>query len=419
MSPMPIPVVLIGAGQRGIHAYASYALRKPEELRITAVAEPDDERRNQLGDAHNIPFARRFRSWEALLAAPLFGDAVLVCNPDEQHAAAAIGALQAGYHVMVDTPIAFSAATCTQLGDIAGQTRQHLILSHNLRYTAFYRALKDIVNSGRLGTIQKYQHDRAVPLWQVAHQYLRTPYWQNTANPILFTEGLHDLDLVLWLLDENIVSINAASSTRRFRTQDAPDSTVPHRCIDDCPIESDCPFSAIGTYLDRRFRSMPQKGYPYVTPASNDGSSGMLRHAIESGPWGNCVYHTNREIVDQQSILLNTPSQANVVLNINATSPEDARTIQIEGSKGTLLAEFIGLESHITVVNHDSKKENKINFRIGSGAHGGDHGLLGNLVKMLRGEADSLTLAPESIQAHLLAFAVEEARHAQHAVTFG
>ena len=57
-------------------------------------------------------------------------------------------------------------------------------------------------------------------------------------------------------------------------------------------------------------------------------------------------------------------------------------------------------------------------FRIGPGAHGGDHGLLGNLVKLLRGEAESLTLAPDAMQAHLLAFAVEEARQTQRAISF-
>ena len=418
MSSMPIPVVLIGAGQRGTHAFASYALRKPEDLSIVAVAEPDDERRNSLGDAHDIPHARRFRSWEHLLNAPLQGDAALICNPDEQHITAAIGAMKAGYHVLVDAPIALNAMDCMQLSEAAQQQRRLLMLSHGLRYTAFYRALKDIVSSGRLGKVDKYLQDRAVPLWNVAHQYLRTPYWQNSANPILFTEGLHELDLALWLLDEPITTIHAASSTRIFRQQDAPAPAVPHRCVDDCPIEAECPFSAIGTYLDRRFKSMPAKGYPYVTAGEADQSAGMLRRAIESGPWGNCVYYTDRELVDQQSILLGTRGQTNVVININATSPEDNRTVRIEGDKGSLLAEFMGLDSHITFMDSESSKENKINFRIGPGQHGGDHGLIGNLVKVLRGEAESLTLAPEAIQGHILAFAVEEARRTQRTITF-
>jgi hypothetical protein len=163
---------------------------------------------------------------------------------------------------------------------------------------------------------------------------------------------------------------------------------------------------------------MPPKGYPFVTPTSMDASGEVVQRAIESGPWGNCVFYTEREIVDQQSILLTTRSDANVVLNINANSIEDIRSIHIEGSKGKLVAEFIGLESHITFMEHGGGKENKINFRIGPGTHGGDHGLMGNLVKLLRGEAESLTLAPDAVQAHLLAFAVEEARHSQRAIAF-
>lgn len=47
-----IKAALIGAGQRGAQAYASYAGRHPEELEFIAVAEPDPRRRN--------PFKRSF-----------------------------------------------------------------------------------------------------------------------------------------------------------------------------------------------------------------------------------------------------------------------------------------------------------------------------------------------------------------------
>ena len=49
-----VTAVLIGAGLRGADAYASYALRYPNELKIVAVAEPNRERREMLAGLHGI-----------------------------------------------------------------------------------------------------------------------------------------------------------------------------------------------------------------------------------------------------------------------------------------------------------------------------------------------------------------------------
>ena len=61
--PKPVEVVLIGAGNRGGDAYASYALRHPEEIRIAAVAEPRPERRAWFAAQHNLPPDRCFAGW--------------------------------------------------------------------------------------------------------------------------------------------------------------------------------------------------------------------------------------------------------------------------------------------------------------------------------------------------------------------
>jgi predicted dehydrogenase len=410
MLPSPIAVVLVGAGQRGARTYASYALRRPEEMRLVAVAEPDDVRRNQLGDEHNIPYKRRFRSWEDLLDAPLLGDVALICTPDDLHLQPSIYALRAGYHVLLETPIALTIADCLQLVQTTQSAHQQLIVSHALRYTAFYRALHDIIASHRVGKIISYKQDRLIPLWYSAHQFIRNPQRTGGENPILLMEGVHELDLMLWLLKEDIETVGAVGSSRYFDLSHAPAPNIPPSCVESCPIEAECPFSAVGTYLEKRYRGMPQKGFPYSVLADGDETQPTLVAAIEQTDWGKCVYHYQTQLVDHQTILIKSPSGVNVTLTINAHSPIDERTIQIDGSQGSLTAEFVGLESRIRFYDHATGKENIINFRLGPYGHGGDHGLLGNLVKVLRGEAESLTLASQTIRAHLLAFAAEEAR---------
>ena len=53
-----ITAVLIGAGLRGGWVYAAYAQSHPEDLKIVAVAEPDEERRNLIAEVHGIPEER-------------------------------------------------------------------------------------------------------------------------------------------------------------------------------------------------------------------------------------------------------------------------------------------------------------------------------------------------------------------------
>ena len=50
-----VTAVVIGAGDRGRHVYGKYALEHPNELMITAVAEPNEQRRKEFQKLHGIP----------------------------------------------------------------------------------------------------------------------------------------------------------------------------------------------------------------------------------------------------------------------------------------------------------------------------------------------------------------------------
>ena len=47
-----ITAVLIGAGLRGGWVYADYAKNHPEDMKIVAVAEPDEKRRKLIASVH-------------------------------------------------------------------------------------------------------------------------------------------------------------------------------------------------------------------------------------------------------------------------------------------------------------------------------------------------------------------------------
>ena len=77
-----VTAVLLGAGDRGMSAYGSYALANPDELQFVAVAEPRQDRRKKFQELHGIKDEMAFANWQDLLDRPQMADAVLICTWD-------------------------------------------------------------------------------------------------------------------------------------------------------------------------------------------------------------------------------------------------------------------------------------------------------------------------------------------------
>jgi len=414
MGATPLPVVLLAGNGRHTASYAEYALRRPDEVRLAAIAHPDPYQREKLGAQHGIPTKRLFAKWEDALEAPPMGEGVIIATPSTAHVPAALASLAQGYHVLLETPAAQTTADCLHLIQVGVASSRRLFPAHGLRHTAFYRALFNLLHSGRLGRILHIRHERHFPIWQVAHEYLRQP--QKGENALLFHEGVHELDLLLWLMGETPESLGAVGTSLRFDLEAASFATPPPRCIDACPIEVDCAYSALGLYRDKRHRAQPTSGYPY-SDLPFEGVQAHLPHILEETPWGACVYHTGASLVTYQTLTLNSASGLTASLTLNAHSLEEGRKTYIQGTQGMVEAQFIGYESLIHFYDLNGQKENKIKFPSASGSDG-MYGMMGQFAKFLRGEVPAPPPLTSLLQAHLLAFAAEDARQSQYVVRF-
>jgi predicted dehydrogenase len=229
-----LTAVLIGAGSRGYAAYGPYALRHPDEIRFVAVAEPDEFRRARFAQAHRIPTERRFRSWEDLLAQGQIADVALVCTTGYLHVAPTVAALEAGYDVLLEKPMATTLPDCVRLVETARRTGRLLQVCHVLRYAPFFSTLHDIVTSGRLGDIVTVEHREDLVYWSMAHMYVRSA-WRNSRvdGPMILTKCCHDLDVLYWNLGP-CARLHSFGSLVHFRPENAPPG-APERCTDGCP----------------------------------------------------------------------------------------------------------------------------------------------------------------------------------------
>lgn len=417
LPPIPIPAVIVGTNRETTLSYLRYAHERPEEFQIIGVAAPPSQDRSYLINAHQIPAKRIFDHWMQLFDQPHMADLVIVAGDMSEQVEIARVAIHAGYHVLLDAPLSLDATACIQLEKLAQETTQYIFMGYSLRFTAFYRALRDIIASDRLGKILNYRQDSEISLWAFAHQALRNPTWRTHDNALLWAIGLYEFDLLHWLVDENIERISSLGSYQQFDLKSAPNGDLPLRCIGNCPIEANCGYSAIGTYLERRFPDLPAQGSPY-SALSPTGEQAALVQRVENDHWGHCVYHLNQELMNYQTVLMKTDSGSNLSLSINANGLINRRVIQIDGSAGSLKAEFAGLESHITFKENAGGRENTINFRIAPGNHGGEFGLVGHLTSVISGRSDPLNTLQDTLYGMLLAFAADEARLSEEVIRF-
>jgi predicted dehydrogenase len=418
----PLEVVLIGAGNRGANAYASYALEHPDQMRIVAVAEPDPARRNRFADTHDLDTDRTFTHWEELLSRGQLGDAAIVATQDQMHVAPTVAALQAGYHVLLEKPMAHTLADCVELVQSAERSGRILQICHVLRYSPFWRALHAVLESGRLGDIITVEHRENVAYWHMAHSFVRGN-WRNAAqsSPMILAKCCHDLDLLVWNFPSPVRRLSSVGSLLHFRA-DQVGPEIPARCTDGCPIETTCPFSAVGIYLDARpfpnfTRDAAARGYdpdaPNIWPfnvLSPDVSRSGRLHALREGPYGRCVYHCDNDVVDHQLVTMQLESGTSVVLAMHGHSNEEHRSLRIDGTRATLRARF-GAPSEITLHPHGSGAVEQIPVPPSRSGHGGgDHNLVADFLAAARGVIAPMTSARASLESHLLAFAAEEAR---------
>ena len=401
--PIPIELALLGAGHRGYHAYGPYAIHNPHLARWVAVAEPDPKRRERFASEHGIPPERCFASWEELFARPQLAEALVNCTMDRTHVPSTLAALEAGYHVLLEKPMAVTPIDCVRLVQASERAGRMLQICHVLRYTAFWGTLHDILDSGRLGRVITVDHRENVAYWHQAHSFVRGNWCNEGASaPMILAKCCHDMDILYWNLGAPVRRLSAFGGLSHFRRDQAPPG-APERCTDGCPSQDTCPYYAPRLYL------RPDTGWP-VNVISMDLSMGGRLKALREGPYGRCVYHCDNDVVDHHVVTMEFEGDATLTFTMQGHSHDNVRTMRYDGTRATLRASEGAHE--IVIYDHLTGNREVVTPAAVQGGHGGgDTGVMNAFVAALRGLGPTpLTNARASLESHLMAFAAEEAR---------
>ena len=152
-SKLRVGIIGAGAVVREIYQYLYFRSPYSGLLEICAVADPNEQYRGWFGDLAGLPPARRFDSYERMLAdVPL--DAVQVNTPDHLHCAPAVAALEAGLDVVVPKPTAASVRDAHAMIQAARKNGRFLGIDFHKRDDPRFKEAQARFQTGRYGVFQ-------------------------------------------------------------------------------------------------------------------------------------------------------------------------------------------------------------------------------------------------------------------------
>lgn len=165
------------------------------------------DRHPERAAAKAAEFDARPAAFEALLE-DAHVDGIVLALPPQAHAEAALQVLEAGKHVLVEKPIALSAADARTVVEKAESSGLVAMTGHVLRFHPAFEALLDLIQAGELGTV-RYIHSHRVGLGKF-----------HAENDALWDIAPHDLSLILAITGESPAEVRGEGSAVINRLSD-------------------------------------------------------------------------------------------------------------------------------------------------------------------------------------------------------
>jgi UDP-N-acetyl-2-amino-2-deoxyglucuronate dehydrogenase len=200
---------ILGAGVIGtIHARLIAAI-PDEQATLAAVADTSQAAAGRLAGAYGCPAVPTVED----LVARDDVDAVAICLPSGLHAEAAVAALEAGKHVIIEKPIDITLAAADEIIAAERRSGRTVTVISQRRFQPGFRFLHAAATSGRLGRITLAMAEST--FWR-SQDYYDSDDWRGSlaldGGGALMNQGIHALDLVTWILGTP-VEVSAYTAT--------------------------------------------------------------------------------------------------------------------------------------------------------------------------------------------------------------
>ncbi|MGA1192858.1 MAG: Gfo/Idh/MocA family protein [Kiritimatiellia bacterium] len=187
----PLQIGVVGCGYWGPNLVRNF--RMVPGCKVKTVCDQDEKRLASMQELY--PEVGVSRDFNHLLKEKSI-DAIAIATPVKYHHEQARAALDAGKHVLIEKPMAASAAQCEDLCKRAKKLGLTLMVDHTYLYSSPVRKIKEIVDGGDIGELR-----------YIAARRLNLGLFQADIN-VTWDLAPHDLSIILYIMGKAPVALN-------------------------------------------------------------------------------------------------------------------------------------------------------------------------------------------------------------------
>ncbi|MDL2287714.1 Gfo/Idh/MocA family oxidoreductase [Eubacteriales bacterium OttesenSCG-928-G02] len=210
---------VIGCGN--IFPMHAVSILKCENAELIAVCDNKEDRAKAKAEEFNCKYYTDYK--EMIDKEQL--DVVHICLPHYLHPVVTIYALEHGLHVMTEKPMSIELADSKAMIDTAKKNNRLLACIFQNRYNAGTILVKDLQAQGKLGKIISA---KCAVTWDRSDAYYGTSDWKGTwdkeGGGVIIDQAIHTLDMLRYIVDEEIDYVDAHISNRGHAKIDVEDS---------------------------------------------------------------------------------------------------------------------------------------------------------------------------------------------------
>ncbi len=373
-------------------------------VKVTAVCDPNPARR-ELASTYTD---KLYETEEEFFAQGKLSDLLIIATMDKQHRAQAIKAMELGYDLLLEKPVATSAEDCVAIEQAAKKYGRKVTVCHVLRYAPLYVETKKLLDSGKLGKVINLAQIERVGYYHFAHSFVRGN-WRNVATsaPSILAKSCHDMDMITWLVNSKCESVSSFGSTEVFKEENAPEGSAV-RC-QDCKYKDSCKYSCFKIYLNEYYEQQAalsrhgQLGETHEERIANlsDGKNLL----------GRCVYRCDNDVCDNQVVNMHFENGANAQFILSAFTEGMNREVNIMCENGEIHAQEKELVYYVFGDPTPHKIEITYQNEQYASHGGGDMGIVKAVYDgYVEEKEQNVSDIEYSIISHLMCFAAEESR---------
>jgi len=335
----PIRTAVIGAGERGVYVLGARTAEMWREtgVRIHVLCDINHDRAREGQAFLKARYREHGLDQDIDIAADYRDvvrrndiDAIFVTNDTSEHRDPTVAALAAGKQVYLDKPMATSLADAQAMIDAETSAGKPLIMGFTRRYEHSWRTAVDLVDAGRIGSLQTILLRSVIPYARYLQRWHRD---QKRSGGALNDKVSHYFDALNWIAGSRAVTLQAVGGRSAVF---APDPSAPLRCRD---CDRICPYRALPgpnvSEIGAIYRLDPDYRKQDVGIFSRRS---WAEAEAEDARIDNCVYRPDADIIDHAliNIAYENGVKASLFWNIFGPAAEDEETIEFVGSSGRL-----------------------------------------------------------------------------------